>query len=671
MNPFADLVNKVRLRFFVSESAPPTIARKSAPPVEKPTSERLGKTVMPHATRTIAPQDPFRVAAGNPMLPNAMIAGKTAPRIVSFGGTQSALRPHDFPPAIALALEPKIERAISLQLSEILDQVPFGYIKSEESFDPTRRILLKAIEVEKGMATRNPSVSLANIYEQIPEIFMRSVTLTDNTRIALPFEKVLEQFDRLNVRRDQVRDNAVPQVETPFLIVALEESEKFGTTIEPLQASAFPPVRVETATAEAHAAAEPEATETSAPVTLPRSEILPPESRVSEMPPHSFAPAPTRIPFHLPPKGTGAPASERVPASSGPPVLPPPILPRPAPPKKAQPTGPLRNPYESVPFDQLKFPSPEPGSTSEPAAKTAPRRKRKTSESIDFEPITAPLVEEPEKVDEKIALSLRTLLQNVPVFQRKGEPNLVPEDVRINLPLSLIAEQLATGRVIVTPKVFYEAIPADYQYLFEVDPHDTPVVLPLQEVMKNVPVTALEMRSDQEQIVKGEVFETPFSIQAEKDAKRFNAGEACDAESDLAPAAKIDAKPVEKIDAKQVVARAIKLPGVDGCSITFSDGLSLAGNLPAAIGADGLCAVAPTLLQRIDKHMLDTKLGPLNSMTLRGTNSTLTFFMLGNICLSALHSAGELVADTRGQLAQMVDELSRTYSQPEVSHVDH
>jgi predicted regulator of Ras-like GTPase activity (Roadblock/LC7/MglB family) len=235
----------------------------------------------------------------------------------------------------------------------------------------------------------------------------------------------------------------------------------------------------------------------------------------------------------------------------------------------------------------------------------------------------------------------------------------VPEEVRINFPLLLITEQLATGRVAIMPKVFYEAIPADYQQLFEVDPQDTPVILPLQEVMQNVPATALQMRSDQEQIVQEEVFETPFSAQADEDAKRFNAGDAA------------DAQPVEKIDAKQVVARAIALPGIDGCSITFSDGLSLAGNLPAAIEADGLCAVAPTLLQRIDKHMLDTKLGSLNSMTLRGTNANLTFFMLGNICLCALHSAGELIADTRTQLAQMVDELSRTYSPPEISHVDH
>jgi len=667
MNPFADLVNKVRSRLFASETASPGVAKTFASPVEKPTSERLGKTVMPHATRTIAPQDPFRAASGNSTMPNAMNAGKATPRMISVGGTQSMVRPQDFPPAIALALEPKIERAISLQLSEILDKIPAGYIKSEESFDPTRRILLKAIEIEKGMATRNPSISLSSIYEQVPEIFMRSVPITDDTQLALPFEKVLEQFDRLGVRRDQERGNAVPQVETPFLTVALEESEKFGTTIEPLQASSFPPMRVEMATAEALAAAEPEASG-----MVQVMPIIPPplESRVSEVPPHNFAPPPTRIPFHLPPKGTGAPASERVPASSGPPVLPPLIPPRPAPPREAQP---LRNPYESIPFDQVKFSSPEPEAMSGPAATPPPRRKRKAIEPIDFElePIAAPPIEEPKKVDEKIALSLRVLLQNVPTFQRKGEPSLVPEDVRINLPLSLVAEQLATGRVVISPKAFYETIPADYQYLFEVDPHDTPIVLPLDEVMKNVPTTALEMRSDQEQIVSGEAFETPFSIQAQEDAKRFNAARVDAAPQNSPPPTEIPSQPAEKVDAKQVVANATKLPGVDGCSITFSDGLSLAGNFPAAIGADGLCAVAPTLLQRIDKHMLDTKLGPLNSMTLRSANSELTFFMHGNICLSALHSAGELTTDTRTQLAQMVGELSRTYSQPEISHVDH
>ena len=257
-NPLVDLVNKVCSRLFDSGNAEATAPRANVVHAEKAAGERLSKTVMPNSTRTIAPQDPFQAASGN-AASNVMTPAKPSSRMISVGATQSSLRPQDLPPAIALALEPKVERAISLQLSEILEQVPAGYIKSEESFDPTRRILLKAVEVEKGMAQRNPSVALTSIYEQIPDIFMRSVPITDPTRITLPFEKVFEQFNRVHVRRDQVRDSLVPQVDTPFLLVAREESEKFGTTIEPIQASALPPLTIEPASAEAFAKAQPEA----------------------------------------------------------------------------------------------------------------------------------------------------------------------------------------------------------------------------------------------------------------------------------------------------------------------------------------------------------------------------------------------------------------------------
>jgi predicted regulator of Ras-like GTPase activity (Roadblock/LC7/MglB family) len=674
INPLVDLVNKVRSRFSASGNVAPAKERLGVVPAGKPAGERLSKTVMPNVTRTIAPQDPLNAAAENTTAPSAATTAKTGPRMISLGATQPSRQSKDLPPAIALALEPKVERAISLQLSDIIGQIPVGYIKSEESFDPTRRVLLKAVEIEKGMAARNPSVALASVYEQIPEIFLRSVEITDQTHIALPFEKVLDQFNRVQVRRDQLRDNTVPQVDTPFLVVALEECEKFGTTIEPLQSSALPSVKVEAASAESFAAAEPEAAESET-VTAPsahRSAISLLDSGASEELPHRLAPAPARIPFHLPPKGTGAPASERVPASSGPPVL---SSVPPSPQKRT-----LRNPYETVPFDQVKFSDIEKGSTSERPAELERPHRRKPTESDNLDLITAPAPDTPPvpaappKVEEKIELSLRVLLENLPDFQRKGDPSLAPEDAKVSLPFSPIADQLVTGRISVSPKIFHEAIPTDYRHLFQLDEAETPVMLPLQEVLKNVPAAALQMRTDQEAPVENETIETPFSIQAEEDARHFRGEEppALDLISDSQ--ATIDQKPaeeVEKVDAKEVVARATKLPGVNGCAITFADGLSLAGNLPPAISADGLCAVAPTLLQRIERHMFDTKLGPLQSMTLHGATSAVTFFMKGNICLSALHTTEELAAETRRQLAKMVDELSRTYSQPEISHVDH
>jgi predicted regulator of Ras-like GTPase activity (Roadblock/LC7/MglB family) len=105
--------------------------------------------------------------------------------------------------------------------------------------------------------------------------------------------------------------------------------------------------------------------------------------------------------------------------------------------------------------------------------------------------------------------------------------------------------------------------------------------------------------------------------------------------------------------------------------VSFADGLSLAGNLPADIAADGLCAIAPTLLQRIDAHLLNTNVGDLNAMTLHCARSTVTFFRHENICLAALHANGELTGDVRRCLTEMAERLSRTYSQPKASHVHH
>ncbi len=455
------------------------------------------------------------------------------------------------------------------------------------------------------MASGRPTVSLAGIYGQAPEIFLNSVSPTDSTVVPLPFDKVLALFMSLQIRSDQVRDHAVPQVETPFLQVTREDTERFRTST-----SATPP----------------------------------------------------KIPFHLPPNGTGAPASERVPALSGPPV--PTALP------EAQ--APAQIPFKvTAPCNDIR-----PKFIRVPAMEPEPRTGLPTK--------SAPAKES----DAKIALALTAVLKEVPAFQLNGNPSAVPEDVRVEFPLSLIEPQLASGRVVVSPKVLQNAMPEIYRALLTVDPVGTPVSLPLQEILKNLPVTVLRMRDDQEEIVLKQTIETPFSIKADEDAKRFHAGagpvpkvsEQSPEQAQLEE--KIDnqgedlsavaSAKEEKLDAKSVVARANALPGVAACAITFADGLSLAGNLPAELATEGLCAVAPSVLQKIDKHMVLSRLGPLRAVTLHAGKSPVTFLMHGNICLAALHAGGdELPSESRNQLATMVEELSRTYSQPEPAHVDH
>jgi predicted regulator of Ras-like GTPase activity (Roadblock/LC7/MglB family) len=636
--PFLSFFKKVKEQAMAKKERPVALLKQVAP-LEKPSSERFSKTVMPNATRTLPPRDPFEMAARSSAL------GDQMPSASAVASAPTAARPRDLPPAVALALEPRVERVISLELADVATQMPADYIKPIESIDGTRRILLKASEVERGMASGKPAVSLATIYQQVPEIFLRSIAPTDQAQVQLPFKKVLEQFTKLQVRSDQERHQAVPQVETPFLKVTLEDNSRFGTTIEAVETADLPPVRVEPPTAEAFAAAEPEAAGNGF-VQRPTSE------NTSAMP--------TRIPFKLSPNGTGGLAPESVPASSGPSV---PI-------SFASPPAPTRIPFQmTAPSDDLRTKH-EPWLTAESLAASA-------------ETPVAPATES--KPEVKITLALKPILQGLPSFQLGGDPSSVPAEAHIELPFSLVEPQLAAGRITLTPEVFAAGLPAEYRSLFKAG-EAADVMLPLHEVLKNLPAASLRMRDDQEEQEAGANFATPFSAKAEEDAKRFNIAGTAVAKPIVTPVAPVEEaqagavpmrKPFdplprnplqvaletdEKLDAKGVVAHVNKLAGVKACALMFGDGLSLAGSLPAEYETDGLCAMAPSLMQRIENHMVETKLGALRGMTLSCVKGAVTFFMHENLCLAALHSGGDLAAEVREKLSRIVHELSRKYS---------
>src|SRR3954454_3446945 len=177
--PFLSYFKRGKGGLAVKEQAAP--AKPVIPPLEKPSSERFSKTVMPNATRTIAPQDPFEMAARSTALGGTngtatMVAAPPgAPRTIAFAPSMPVVQ-RDLPPAVALALEPQVERVISLELGDVLAEMAPGYIKPIEAIDTSRRILVKAAEVEKGMARGKPTVSLATVYQQVPEIFVRKMS---------------------------------------------------------------------------------------------------------------------------------------------------------------------------------------------------------------------------------------------------------------------------------------------------------------------------------------------------------------------------------------------------------------------------------------------------------------------------------------------------------------
>ena len=652
--PFLNLFKKLTSRW-----APDAAEQKptSTPVrvVKKPASERLSKTVLPHATRSFSPPDLFRSAAG------AASPRATTPPLELGAGriTASAKRSQSshLPRALARALEPKLERAISLKIADFIDRVPAGYIKPVEILDASACVSLKASEIEKGMADKNPSISLPSLYQQVPEIFLRGVRPDDQTRVALPYEKVLEQFQSVHVRSDQLRDPPIPQLDTPILKATIQDSERFGTKLEPLETSAaLSRVPVKMATAESIAAAEPDAMVQEKPRPTssgPRViSLYSPELKSKNEPPAPSSPrdesvSPRRpnrtdleTPLEILPNGTGASASERVPASSGPPV------PTPLPFSPELPKIPFEPPVEK------------------------PTASKKLEELLRSKPGAAST---PAK--DPITLSLKAVLQNLPAFQLNGDVGTVSNEERLTLPLALIEPQLASGRVSIAPDVFEAALPEKHRGLFQADEVKTPVALPLEEVLKNLPATILKLRDDQEGFALDTDFETPFSAKAKEDARRFATDKASTEKiSDQATEQpKIDIAPVaeKKVDPKEVVAQVSALPGVRACAITFSDGLSLAGELPGEIAAEGLSAMAPALVKRIAQHVRETKIGSLVAVTLYASRSAVSFFAQGNICLAAVHAEGSLLAQTRTQIAELVEKLSRVYAQSETPHVDH
>ncbi|MEP6822863.1 MAG: hypothetical protein ABI946_10985 [Chthoniobacterales bacterium] len=671
-------------------------------PAEKKEDERLSKTVTPNAIRTMGAEDTFDDEA------QAGPAPVVRP-VVSF-------RPNDLPPAVALALEPRVERTISVELADVVAQMPPGLTRPLGEGD-AEHILLKASDVEKGMASGKPSVSAFAVYQQAPEIFLQTITNADVIQIALPFRKVLDQLSRMQVRADQNEEQVVPQVHTPFLQVTLEDDERFGTVTAVAQLhcpDVMPPGRLELATAESLAAAQPEAAASDRYVQMPSTYFPAPKNKNSngaasepaKTSSNGNAAAPTAvdekpvipepIAFKLSPKGTDVPATERVPASSGPSV---PTS------SAAAASAPTR-----IPFKIAAPAAAETSSDSEPWL---------TKDNFVGEPASADgaefAVAPAAPVDlGNLTLPLKPILQNVLPLQLTREITGVSDEAEIEIPFALLQPQLASGRVCLTPEQFAKYLPEEYRELFDPTMSDAPVALPLQEVLKNLPNMSLRMREDQVEQEEGEHFVTPFSTKAEEDAARFKVPatpiaspakeesvsevkeavaateetEAVEAETksteekikpfELASKNGAAAKPAagkskrnalqvelntdDEVDAKYVVSRVTQMAGVKACAIVFGDGLSLAGNLPEQYQADGLCAIAPSLMQRTESHIKETQLGAFRSMTLSCAKAAVTFFMQDNLCLAAVHERKDLPLDIREHLARVLLELSHKYS---------
>ncbi|MGI8437388.1 MAG: hypothetical protein ACR2NX_10870 [Chthoniobacterales bacterium] len=639
------------LRFFKKEKAAPeptgSTAVLSRPIVEKPASERFGKTVMPNAARVLEP-------AASPS---------------SSGGSKPFSLGDNFTPKPRPQVAPATERTIALQLHDVLPQIPADLLQAVE-VDPEQRLVLKAADLERGMANGRPVVLLRSIYQQAPELFAQEIAENDAREIALPFHKVLEQFANFQVRVDQEPDDAVPEVETPFLKVTLEDGQKFGTPARAARPAAPPAVerKIEVPIdVPAPTTASPSAPRAPIRLSLP-TEATPAVPKIS-------------------PNGAGVPITESVPASSGSPApitLPSPFAPATAPAAKSTPAlapapaavapAPVRIPFKVTPPASDLCPPPE-----LPPLRAATAEARPLSFSPD---------------GPRVKISLRSVLREIPPFQLNGPIDRVPEDAVIELPFAIVQPQLSLGRVAISPAQFHAAMPAEYRPLYKLDAGGVPVSLPLPEILRHLPDASLQLRLDQEEVEVADVFETPFSQKAVEDAARMKtpAGPiargapilvpppaAAEANEPVALTTPAIAAPTagrtplqvaldtdDSLDAKSAVAHASRLPGVKACAVVFSDGLSLAGNIPDVYETDALCALAPEIMKRMTAQMEGVNLGELQSVTIHCQKAPVSFFAQQNICLAVLQATSSLADEVRARLARTTQELAQMYAEPSV-----
>jgi predicted regulator of Ras-like GTPase activity (Roadblock/LC7/MglB family) len=671
------------LRYFMKDRTAEggvAVVPRPVTPLDKPASERFGKTVMPNVSRVVGVDSVPDFSLEGPLEDPPLAVPSSAPRKISLGGSGSvAVGPKtadDPGPAAA-------ERTIALQLVDLVPHLPAGLLETTP-IDPEHRVLFKASELERGMASGRPTVLLRSIFQQAPDFFLRDVEATDKREVVLPFNKVLEQFTAFQVRSDQMASDSVPQLETPFLKMTIEDGQRLGTPATPVPSPA---------PATSSSSEPAPATVLAAPAPLKPTFAKPPEAAAGSPQPIGpirlplpnevetsgvDGPAPKAVGLEqssarppraarISPNGMGVPAAERVPASSGPPV--PTSLPSPLPP-----------PPTRIPFKV----SPPSNDLHKKAMPAPPVKAAAIAFSAD---------------GPRVRLRLRNVLRAFLPFQLTGSIDEVPETAAIEIPFSIIQPQLSLGRIVVSPAQLQAALPEEYRVLLKIEEIELPVALPLEEVLQNLPNESLRLRGDQEEMEITEGFETPFSTKAAEDAARLKVSTGPIAKPAVGVAAGVDpddknldfaatpegiirpGSPIpstapartalqvafetdETLDAKSIVAHASRLPGVSACAIVFSDGLSLAGNIPAKYEAEALCALAPSIVKRIDDQMIGASLGPLNGITLYCAKTPVSFFAHGNICLAALHSADALAAEIRARLSCVVRELAQMYAQP-------
>ena len=129
------------------------------------------------------------------------------------------------PEPAAPALEAP-DATVTLEIGDFIDRLPPNFLNAGP-VDRRQTVDFRASELYSDLTKGRASVPASTIYAKVPTIFARPVTDTEDTEVSLPLQKLVEQLSMaFQTRADQVAEENVGEIETPFLQVAKEDGER-------------------------------------------------------------------------------------------------------------------------------------------------------------------------------------------------------------------------------------------------------------------------------------------------------------------------------------------------------------------------------------------------------------------------------------------------------------
>ena len=209
----------------------PSAASQQAPPaVNLRQQPRTTVAVPPTRLPVSGKVTPVQPSARKVSFPGAAGSGGSA-----FGESSGAFAAPAFAPAA-----PDI--SISLEIGDFIDRLPAAFVQSG-SFDRNKKVEFPASELYSDLTKGRASVPASVIYQRCPEIFVRPITQTEDVEVQLPLQKLVEQMgNALSTRDDQVAEENVAEIETPFLQVANEDNARVPTAAGTTAGAVRPPI---------------------------------------------------------------------------------------------------------------------------------------------------------------------------------------------------------------------------------------------------------------------------------------------------------------------------------------------------------------------------------------------------------------------------------------------